>query len=693
MFSKFISSYSLFQTPGFKKIELKPPPIPKHMASESSHPVFRFKTQCKSEDAKQLNTSDDATFSQKNLVAKMKKQVDEVKDRKKLTEKTMMDHDILRFNPQVSSEPSSPAGSPACGSPAQDQPDQGGATRALKQTKLAELNKVLVPKQELAGKMVENDKTMAAMRKKYEDTLKSMETEIARLKKDDLGQQQRVEGNGKISEQRRKRIQVLEGNIASLDKQQQEQQRLLKLNSQNEAKISPNLPAARPELVKLGVKRNADRGVRNVAPRPVPDILEESMFDDSDEDPNFVPSEEKSFSSSSDSSSGLNKISIMKALQRMKPKTDLNKNVNGRKCARSNNDRKIKKIDEVDGASPAKKIKIAETTFRSKPFVTTKTVIEKGDENCVNSEGGFKVLRCSRCLTFQSLLLARKALTWKCMTCLEQQTINQVYYKGSMKACCKMVEKMSSEGREKSPNNVNVQERVSKEHGAVDLSNPGLKCGKCSRDYKNLKSCIKHEKKCGLTAVVCNKCQVNFKTIRYLKRHIRDLHKEPEYMCDCEGCDMRFSTKFKLKIHIKNHNASCDQCGKTFKNTNSLKTHRMKSHTNKTRSRKKSWICSVCPHEVKSERGLRYHMQLHKEWGEEADDIEEVKESDEVMEARPEHSEEIGNVDIDQSEGVVTDTEQCDLAQENSSIYFFDEEANVFIEVDQSNILQDVLIV
>ena len=68
----------------------------------------------------------------------------------------------------------------------------------------------------------------------------------------------------------------------------------------------------------------------------------------------------------------------------------------------------------------------------------------------------------------------------------------------------------------------------------------------------------------------------------------------------------------------------------------------------------------MCPHEVKSERGLRYHMQLHKEWGEEADDIEEVKESDEVMEARPEHSEEIGNVDIDQSEGVVTDTEQCD---------------------------------
>jgi len=193
----------------------------------------------------QLNTSADATFSQKDLVAKLKKKVDEVKDSQKHAEKTMMDHDISRFNPQISSEPSSPAGSPACNSPTQDpdQPDLGGASYALKQTELAnqlaELNKVLVAKQELAGKMGDNDEKMAAMRKKYEDTLKSMETEIARLQKekDELGQQQRAEGNSKISEQRRKRIQELEGKIASLNKQQQEQQRLLKLNSQNEAKI------------------------------------------------------------------------------------------------------------------------------------------------------------------------------------------------------------------------------------------------------------------------------------------------------------------------------------------------------------------------------------------------------------------------------------------------------------------------
>jgi len=194
----------------------------------------------------QLNTSADATMTQKDLLAKLKRKVDEVKDSQKHAEKTMMEHEISRFNPQVSSEPNSPAGSPVCPSPGQENLDLGGATQALKQNELAnqlaELNKVLVAKQELAGKMGDNDEKMSAMRKKYEETLKSMETEISRLQKekDELAQHQRagdVGGNGKMSEIRRKRIQELEGKIAILNQQQKEQQRLLKLNSQNEAKI------------------------------------------------------------------------------------------------------------------------------------------------------------------------------------------------------------------------------------------------------------------------------------------------------------------------------------------------------------------------------------------------------------------------------------------------------------------------
>jgi len=197
----------------------------------------------------QMNTSVDVNFTQKELVSKLKMKVDEVKESQKHSERTMMEHEISRFNPQTpsSSAPSSPVASPGCSeSPVLDCEDLGGATQALKQTelatKLAELNKVLVAKQELAGKIGDNDEKMAAMRKKYEETLRSMEVEISRLQKekDELAQQQRAGesgGNGKMSEMRRKRIQELEGKIAVLNKKQLEQQRLLKLNSQNEAKM------------------------------------------------------------------------------------------------------------------------------------------------------------------------------------------------------------------------------------------------------------------------------------------------------------------------------------------------------------------------------------------------------------------------------------------------------------------------
>jgi len=468
--------------------------------------------------------------------------------------------------------------------------------------------------------------------------------------------------------------------------------------SPNMPAASPNMPAAshtaEQQMVKCVAKRNAARvaKVTNVT-RPDPDVMEESIFDDSDEDPNFVPSD----SSSDSCDSGLDKISIMKTLQKMKPKTDLKKNVEERKCANSKH-RKVEKKDESERVSPPKMIKIAEKTFRSKPLVTTQTVKERSEDN-KDSNSEFQVLKCSICWTFQSILLARKAVSWKCMACLEQQSIKQVYFKGSMKACCKVAKNLSSPEKEKDI----AQETV------TPSSNPGLKCRKCRRDFKNLKSFIKHEKQCGLTVICCNKCQVKFKTIRYLKRHVRNMHKEPEYMCEHEGCGMRFLTKFKLKTHMKNHNARCNRCDKLFKNTNSLKTHKLKRHTNKTRDSKKAWICPVCQHKVNSARGLRYHKEIHKGIGKEADVIEVVKDTAEVLDvtevvkeaagvqdiikktreiAEVNYSEDIGMVD--QMQGVINVPDQCDLAQGNSSIVFFDAAANVYIEVvEQPNVVEE----
>merc|ERR1712098_245697 len=168
--------------------------------------------------------------------------VQEVDENHKKTEKTLMDHDLSRFASSTNTSP--------CGSPSKEEDDQdaadpncSGANFALKHSELAnqltELNKMLVAKQELANKAGENDEKMLTMRKNYETTIKSMEEEISRLQKekDELSQKQKAEGSSQLSETRRKRIQELEEKIKSLGKQQAEQQRLLKLNKQNELKI------------------------------------------------------------------------------------------------------------------------------------------------------------------------------------------------------------------------------------------------------------------------------------------------------------------------------------------------------------------------------------------------------------------------------------------------------------------------
>ena len=166
--------------------------------------------------------------------------VHEVDEDHKKSEKTLMNHDLSRF---ASSNPSSPDTSPSKGEGGGAELNCSGANFALKHSELAnqltELNKMLVAKQELASKMGESDEKMTTMRRNYETTIKSMEEEITRLQKekDELCQKQKAEASSQISENRRKRIQELEEKIKNLGKQQAEQQRLLKLNKQNELKI------------------------------------------------------------------------------------------------------------------------------------------------------------------------------------------------------------------------------------------------------------------------------------------------------------------------------------------------------------------------------------------------------------------------------------------------------------------------
>ena len=201
---------------------------------------------------------------QQEMMAKLKQKVVQVQEMQAKEEKTIMEHDVTRFNNSANISTSGQD---------DDGDSYGGATQTLKQSELAtqlnSLNKELANKQQLAGTIGESDVKLAAMKKKYEEVLKSMEEEIGRLQKekDEISQNQRNDGAGAakdIAERRRKRIQELEETLVGLKKKQQEQQRMATMAAQNEAKAKKyqdeivSIKAAKVKLVKQ-MKEEADR--------------------------------------------------------------------------------------------------------------------------------------------------------------------------------------------------------------------------------------------------------------------------------------------------------------------------------------------------------------------------------------------------------------------------------------------------
>ena len=139
-------------------------------------------------------------------------------------------------------------------------------------------------------------------------------------------------------------------------------------------------------------------------------------------------------------------------------------------------------------------------------------------------------------------------------------------------------------------------------------------CPTCSRKFKNLCNLKKHEEKCG-SRFLCLKCGIMFKEIKYLKSHIKAQHSELKYLC--ENCELRFKSSAKLRSHAKVHQddstVSCPICDKVFKSKMVLKSHKHKKHSKEEPTEKKSWTCPVCSKVYGSDRGLRYHMEYHKD--------------------------------------------------------------------------------
>ncbi|XP_061564663.1 gastrula zinc finger protein XlCGF57.1-like [Cololabis saira] len=106
----------------------------------------------------------------------------------------------------------------------------------------------------------------------------------------------------------------------------------------------------------------------------------------------------------------------------------------------------------------------------------------------------------------------------------------------------------------------------------------------------------------------CEDCGKTFRDHFSLKSHMR-VHSE-EKPFGCNDCGKSFKHEHNLKIHMRIHTGEmpfgCEVCGKRFKHQHNLKTH-MRIHTGE-----KPFVCDICGKRARHQNNLKTHMIVHK---------------------------------------------------------------------------------
>ncbi|XP_056586746.1 kinesin family member 4 [Triplophysa dalaica] len=137
---------------------------------------------------------------------------------------------------------------------------QHALRQAQMSKELIELNKVLALKEAFVKKMCQNDSHLEPMQTEHQENITSLHKAVGSLQKEKedllhaLQSAKKDTNQAKLSEQRRKRLQELEGQITDLKKKLQDQSKLLKLKESsvhNVAKLNHEIQAMKSQRVQL----------------------------------------------------------------------------------------------------------------------------------------------------------------------------------------------------------------------------------------------------------------------------------------------------------------------------------------------------------------------------------------------------------------------------------------------------------
>ena len=140
-----------------------------------------------------------------------------------------------------------------------------------------------------------------------------------------------------------------------------------------------------------------------------------------------------------------------------------------------------------------------------------------------------------------------------------------------------------------------VQQHIKEQHSKHS-------CGSCKKSFSDKAKLRRHTEAAqtepGVFNHQCVECESNFCTSQTLVSHMKT-HELSDIVC--QYCEKTFSTKWRLKVHIKNRKETfCVECGKTFCNGFDLKQHNFKAHILR--------VCRYCKNGQYRPANYKLHM-------------------------------------------------------------------------------------
>ena len=114
----------------------------------------------------------------------------------------------------------------------------------------------------------------------------------------------------------------------------------------------------------------------------------------------------------------------------------------------------------------------------------------------------------------------------------------------------------------------------------------------------------------------CPECKEEYEKWPVVRNHLWKIHKKECDLFECENCDFKSDTLYKLELHTETHCESSKQhecsCGKKFKLVSQLQNHEASHNNSRARNsvQMSDRVCPVCKKVYNCNKSLKAHLEV-----------------------------------------------------------------------------------